>query len=73
MKKENAFAKKAVLIASLTAGVIGLHSIFNDAQSSGNVSNKILRLDFCYDAHGVQRLATVCVTGLSFCVPTQCT
>jgi hypothetical protein len=36
MKINQKFAKKAMVVASLTAGVIGFNSIFNEAQASGN-------------------------------------
>ena len=35
MKINQKFAKKAMIVASLTAGVIGFNSMFNEAQASG--------------------------------------
>ena len=71
MKKENAFAKKAVLIASLTAGVIGLHSIFNDAQSSGGSKTPVAYT--CYSGHGIHSFwGTICEAGSSSCIENPC-
>ena len=36
MKINQKFAKKAIVITSLTAGIIGFNGIFNDAQASGS-------------------------------------
>jgi hypothetical protein len=35
MKMNQNFAKKAMLVASLTAGVVGFNSMFNEAQATG--------------------------------------
>ncbi len=40
MKMNQNFAKKAMLVASLTAGVVGFNSMFNEAQATGSRKNK---------------------------------
>lgn len=36
MKINQKFAKKAVLVASMTAGIIGFNSMFNEAQATNS-------------------------------------
>ncbi|PWK17069.1 hypothetical protein LV89_04520 [Arcicella aurantiaca] len=46
MKINQKFAKKAVVVASMTAGVIGFSSMFNEAQASGR--NMLWNGNHCY-------------------------
>ena len=38
MKINQKFAKKAMIAASLTVGIIGFNSMFNEAQASGSTT-----------------------------------
>ena len=51
MKMNQKFAKKVMLAASLTAGVIGFNSMFNEAQASGSNGTSFKYYD-CFHADG---------------------
>jgi hypothetical protein len=73
MKINQKFAKKAMVAASLTAGVIGFNSIFNEAQASGSPSGKSITAVKCTDNNGNQTgWGNGCVNGSSSCVPNPC-
>jgi hypothetical protein len=61
MKINQKFAKKAMVVASLTAGVIGFNSIFNEAQATGG--------SYCYQTCTTRGGAKggECVTGTGNC------
>jgi hypothetical protein len=55
MKMNQKFAKKAMIVASLTAGVIGFNSIFNEVQASGGGQTQYI-LSKCYKKGGYNGL-----------------
>lgn len=47
MKINQKFAKKAIIAATLTSGIIGFNSIFNEAQASTRI-NLLWNGNHCY-------------------------
>lgn len=65
------FAKRVMLAASLTAGVVGFNSMFNEAQATG--AGKVITTFKCYDKHGNHTgQGNSCDAGTSTCNANPC-
>ena len=63
--KNKSFARKAVMIAGLTAGIAGMSSIFNEAAASGSCTAgrplmKSNKGNYCCNGQGTDCCAACC-------------